>query len=278
MNDPGYTPEDLELFADLDQAARTIGLEPCLIGAGAIQLGPDLRWRVRLARKTRDWDFAVRVDSWRQYEALSVALVSADFQRSVVPHRFHHDDGGLLDVVPYGNIEHPPGSLEWPGGVVMSTAGLTALDQHHAVLRIESVELRAATIPAVIGLKLLAYRDRRPAIVRDIQDVHAMLRQAEDCVSPDRIAADALLRLKSDDVAYPEIGAYILGHDVGKTFDGRDAALMEALLASGEELADRMVGDVVRSSDGPRMTRELVTDRLRAFRLGIQDGNKRCPV
>ena len=50
----GYTAEDLELFVDFDRAAREIALEPCLIGAGAIQLGGDLTWRIRLARTTRD--------------------------------------------------------------------------------------------------------------------------------------------------------------------------------------------------------------------------------
>lgn len=272
MTDRGYTPEDLHLFVDLDRAARAIGLHPYLIGAGAIQLGPDMRWNVRLARKTRDWDFAVRIDSWTQYEALAKALVSTGFQRSQAPHRFRHNNGGLLDVVPYGNLERPPGSIAWPDGMVMSTIGLSALDGHHEVLRIDAVKLRAASIPAVVGLKVLAYRDRRPNIVRDIQDVHAMLHQAENCVPPDRITSEALERLDSEEVAFPEVGAYILGRDVGKTFQDQDLAPMNALLATVGEADDQTVGDVLRSTDGAYVTRETVVDRLRAFRLGIHDG------
>jgi hypothetical protein len=41
MADLPYTAADLELFADLYQAAQDIGLDPCLIGAGAIQIGGD---------------------------------------------------------------------------------------------------------------------------------------------------------------------------------------------------------------------------------------------
>ncbi len=211
MSDRGYTPEDLCLFVDLDRAARATGLEPCLIGAGAIQLGPDLHWNVRLARRTRDWDFAVRVDSWEQYKAFSKELVSTGFQSSKEPHRFRHGKGGLLDVVPYGNVECPPGSIKWPDGMVMSTTGLSALDRHHEVLRIAPIELRAASIPAILGLKVLAYLDRRPGIVRDIQDVHALLHDAEGCTPEDRIASEAFERLRSEEVAYAEVGAYILG-------------------------------------------------------------------
>jgi len=62
----------------------------------------------------------------------------------------------VLDVVPYGGVESVPGQLHWPGGVVMSTTGLAALARHHAVGRIGEVVLRAATLPGVVGLKVLA--------------------------------------------------------------------------------------------------------------------------
>ncbi len=272
MSERSHTPEDLDLFVDLDHAARATGLEPCLIGAGAIQLGPDLRWNVRLARRTNDWDFAVRVESWEHYEALARELVSAGFQRSKEPHRFRHRRGGLLDVLPYGSLERPPGSLEWPGGVIMSTLGLSALDGHHAVVRLAAVELRAASIPAIVGLKVLAYLDRRPGIVRDIQDVHALLQQAEACVPAERIAAEALDRLNAEDIAFSEVGAYLLGRDVGATFLAQHLAPMTVLLDAVGESNERTVGDVQHSAGGAGLTRKGVLDRLRAFRLGIQDG------
>lgn len=62
MNFESFTPEDLELFTDLDRAARALGVTPYMIGAGAIQLGPGRNWESR-PRMTRDWDFAVRVDT-----------------------------------------------------------------------------------------------------------------------------------------------------------------------------------------------------------------------
>lgn len=37
--DTGYTQADLDLFTDLERGAAAVGVTPCLIGAGAIQLG-----------------------------------------------------------------------------------------------------------------------------------------------------------------------------------------------------------------------------------------------
>ena len=63
MTDPSYTKADVELFVDLDRATAALGTTPCLIGAGAIRLGADFNWGVRLDRVTEDWGFVVRMES-----------------------------------------------------------------------------------------------------------------------------------------------------------------------------------------------------------------------
>lgn len=273
MPEPAYTSQDLALFTDLARAAEAVGVEPCLIGAGAIQLGLDRQWTVRLTRMTHDWDFAVRVESWKEFEALAFQLgtPSGRFRRGAEPHRFHHEEGGVLDVLPYGGVELRAGQLRWPGGTVMSTAGFGALDRHHAVGELGSVELRAATLPAVVGLKLLAYLDRRPGIVRDIQDVHHLLREAEGCVADERVYAEGVARLRSEEVTLGEIGAYLLGRDVGVTFQlPALTPILELLEAVGEE-GESTVADVLRGSAASGATRARVIERLGAFRLGIVD-------
>lgn len=175
-----FTPADLQLFVDLDRASRAVGVAPCLIGAGAIQVGPALGWEVRSSRMTHDWDFAVRVESWRRFGELGAALTgdAGGFTGSPEPHRFVHRLGGRLDVVPYGSLEDPQGTLRWPDGTEMDAAGLDVLDAHYqpAPAPGDSTKLRVATLPALVGLKLLAYRSRRPVIVRDIVDFVGILR------------------------------------------------------------------------------------------------------
>lgn len=85
MSDHAYTEADLALFEDLQSAARAVGVTPCLIGAGAIRMGVDLGWEVRLGRRTDDWDFAVRVESWEHYGELSEHLEGEGGASSVTP-------------------------------------------------------------------------------------------------------------------------------------------------------------------------------------------------
>ncbi len=268
-----YTAADLELFADLYQAAEDIGLAPCLIGAGAIQIGGASAWEVRLARRTLDWDFAVRVDSWGEYEALRSALTSDErFRPMNTPHRFSHQRGGLLDVIPYGGIEAPPGVLAWPDGHVMGTAGLDALDRHSCRIKLSQVELRLATLPAVVGLKILAYRDRGPrGIFRDIQDAYALLRDAEDAAADQRIQTECMDRFASGRLSYGEAGAYLLGRDVGATFQVNALAPITSLLADLESDGNPLLGDIQRSIHAHRAS---IRDRLEAFRTGIQDASQ----
>lgn len=267
-----YSPADIALFADLDRAVRALDVVPCLIGAGAIRLGGDTRWRVRLARVTRDWDFAVRADSWSQLEELAGELTGpgGSFERTGVLHRFRHGAGGQLDIVPYGGVELSPGTIRWPDGTEMTTLGLHVLDEHHETLHLDEVAVRTASIPAVVGLKLLAYLDRRPGIVRDIQDVHAILRGAQDSISDERIVAEALPQLASGEVAYSDVGAYVLGRDVGRVFQEDALAPMRSLLDRVEDERDRTAGDAL-AGRGVLAERERIVRALRALGAGLRD-------
>jgi len=271
MTEPGYTEDDLALFVDLDRAARSVGVVPCLIGAGAIRLGADLEWRVRLPRATLDWDFAVRVSSWQEFAVLSAALVSGNggFVSTPVQHRFRHRTGGLLDLVPYGDVEKPPGEIQLHSGNVMTTRGFGALDHHHASFAAGHVNIRTASIPAIMGLKLIAYLDRRPGIIRDIQDAHAILEVSEGSVSDERTERDGFDRLASGDIRYAEIGAYLLGRDLGRAFQPDALEPIVALLQDVGSEGDRAVADVLRASPG--LDGDQVVIRFRALHLGIHD-------
>ena len=273
MRADSYTPDDLELLGDLERAAQDVGVEPCLIGAGAIRLGPALEWDVR-PRMTDDWDFAVRVDSWSSFDQLAQRLTRADggFEQARERHRFRHRLGGKLDIVPYGDLETPEGFIQWGGGVVMDTRGLDVLDGHYGVRRIESVELRVASVPAIVGLKFLAYRSRRPGTTRDIGDAHRLIVEVEDTVDDARIEAEALDRLTTGSVSIGEVGAYLLGRDVARAFDADDTADLRGLLDEASDEASRMIPDILRAPDSAGVARERVLERFAAFQAGIVEG------
>jgi predicted nucleotidyltransferase len=149
----------------------------------------------------------------------------------------------------------------------MDATGLEVLDRHHESRRLGSVALRVASLPAVVGLKLLAFRSRRPAITRDVGDVHTILRDA--AVADERVAAEGFERLAAEDVGYGEIGAYLLGRDIGRMFSAQIVHAMVTLLDEVTTEESKLVADVLRSPH--RSRRDLVIDRFAALRLGILD-------
>ena len=108
MSPETFTSEDLDLFLALDRAARATGVTPYMIGAGAIQLGPTRHWESR-PRMTRDWDFAVRVDTWSEFHSLKKQLTGAGFSCAAEEHRPQHKNGRILDLVPFGGLASPNG-------------------------------------------------------------------------------------------------------------------------------------------------------------------------
>jgi len=263
-----YADRDLELFADLDRVAESVGLRPCLIGAGAIRLRAS-QWEVRLGRETRDWDFAVQVDSWDQYRALARGLVAegGGFERAGEPHRFIHDRGGILDVVPYGDLEDPAGEIRWPDGSIMATVGLDVLEAHHEIHEFARTRIRTASRPALVGLKLLAYRNRRPAITRDIADTDAILKGAEVEVPSERIESEALDQLYSGEVTFGEVGAFLLGRDVSQSFPPDALVSISELLDELDDPASILRRDLERLPS----VHDRAAERIGALRLGLAD-------
>jgi predicted nucleotidyltransferase len=273
MSDRTCSPADLELFVDLDTAARTARIEPCLIGAGAIQMGPELSWVVRLSRRTRDWDFAARVASWKEFDELAALLTAprAGFTREREPHRFRHRSGGTLDLVPYGALENPAGRIRWSDETTMETLGLEALDQNHSRIHLGPVELRIASLPALVGLKLLAYRFRRPGITRDIADVHSILRQVDAQDARSGIDERAFQRLGDEAIHFNALGSYLLGREVGRAFAPDALEAMLTVLAAAAAPEGGLVRDVQRGEGESGTARENIVSRFTALRVGMGD-------
>ncbi|MCB9916639.1 MAG: hypothetical protein H6828_16050 [Planctomycetes bacterium] len=152
MPEHEFEPRDVALFRDLARAALERGLEPCLIGAGALVLGRDQRWSARLTRATLDWDFAVRVASWEEFDELVGALTGpgGGFSRAPEPHRLLHEQGGRLDLVPYGGNERPRDDRV-AARVRMQTLGLETLDAARATVALGVQGLRAASLRCCSG-------------------------------------------------------------------------------------------------------------------------------
>lgn len=263
---------DRAMLRSLQAASDRAGVTPCLIGAMALTWSLADAGMQPLVRTTLDWDFAVAVSSWQVFDELAERLLQdGAFRRSREPHRFQHAEGAVVDVVPFGSLEDPPGSLRWPDGSVMSTVGFPALLSNHVVHDLGGgLRVASASLPALVGLKLVAFGDRRPAEVRDLQDVHHVARGFpwDPGLGFDRLAEVAV---REGVIAFRDLGAFLLGRAVRGVFDAEACGRMAHVLVDAGDPWSDLVSCIARQQRvvAEEQDRLPVSECLVALRAGL---------
>ncbi len=173
-------------------------------------------------RATRDVDVMAFVEDWEAFDALKSRLVvSGAFARVPGnPQRLLYGaTKAPLDVVPFGGVEAPSGTIAWPPEreVLMSVLGFR--EAASAALQLEITDDLTVPVVALAALSLLkvtAWLDRRHETDKDAVDLLMLLRGYSAAGNEDRLygtEADLLTSSGFD----PELaGARLLGRDAVK--------------------------------------------------------------
>lgn len=272
------------MIADADRAvlrdvARIAGQAGCaffVIGAGARLLAYDWPNRVAGGRGTTDWDIAVRMATWGEYERLRLALTADDapFRPSEAEHRLFHVQGRSLDVVPFGGVEVGDRTVVYPrAGTTHSVLGLRELEDCCVSVDVgDGVRVNVLGPAGLVLLKALSYLERRPALTHDVQDIDFIVRTYGVVLGDEAVFARAAEVLQAERVAYVDVGAYLLGRDIQAS--GPSRVILAPLRTLLLELADpmsRAVDDVLAASTwGSVLEREGVVLRYAALHLGLE--------
>jgi len=233
---------------------------------------------IRIARLTRDVDIAVAVPSWEAFETIRTALIeSGRFAPLPVVHKLRYDGGISLDLIPFGGLEDDDRTIAWPPdrAIVMNVAGFReALAASLVVLLPEGTQLRVVSLPALVALKLKAWRERRltePG--KDAQDFFLVLSHYLDAGQRDRLYDEAAHLLDEPDFDYTHAGARLLGSDVRRF-----------LQTAGADTAVADLGRLLAGETDPNQPLRLLQDArtsnadealglLQAFRKAFEAGS-----
>jgi predicted nucleotidyltransferase len=270
---------DLALLRDFLRVVGGRGTRCTLIGAGARVLLLDEPHGLRGARATRDWDFAVEVESREEYEHLRDDLLSTEgrFRSTGIEHRLLHADGGQLDLVPCGGIESPREVVTFPNGNRLSVRHLADPRLGRVTVEVQSgLRVEIASIPSLALLKLDAYMDRRSeGVTKDIEDLYWILNNYEDAVDAGRIYEQAAEFLQADVIVIDDAGAYLLGLDLLRTHGLDSLAVTSTLLMEARGRYSRIVthicgsGAVRGHGHDDDAVRAQICRKLSAFELGL---------
>ncbi|MFN4774358.1 MAG: nucleotidyl transferase AbiEii/AbiGii toxin family protein [Pseudanabaena sp.] len=220
-----------QVLADLITIVRVLNLPMILVGAGArlIICNPK---KFGEGRGTKDWDFAVSIDSWKSYQKLGEALIDGDppiFQSTKTAHRFKHIETDIdVDIIPFGAIGKPKQEIIWAdSGNPMSVLGFEEAISHAITTNIDDLEIQVINIPSFIVLKVFAWGDRGERTNKDLEDIEFILSKYED---DNRVYNELVEELSSGNVDFLDANIYLLGQDICRMLQDKTLIELNKLL------------------------------------------------
>jgi len=198
---------------------------------------------------------------------------AGDFER--VPRQaqrlLHRPSGGRaipVDFVPFGGVAAPDETIAWPpeGDFVMNVAGFSeALESSLRVALGPGLILRAASLPGLAILKLVAWSDRGHQTNKDAVDFWALLESYAATGNEDRLYDRHLDELERCEFDLDRAGAALLGWDA-RELAGPVARARIAEVLADSTAVDRLVSQMSRGPiDGSALVERMLADFRRAF-------------
>jgi predicted nucleotidyltransferase len=205
-----------ELIGDARQAAPSV--EWLVVGALARDLHLSYAHGIRVDRVTTDTDLALTIATWSEFAQTRHALLASGtfVADRRVEHKLLHRSGRALDVVPFGDVEDPSGSITWPpsGAVTMSVLGYREAFADSVTLQLPLKQhARIPTLAGSLILKFIAGSERHHiAPGKDAYDVRIMLTHYLDAGNLQHLY-EAHLNLVDADFDYSLASARVAGRD-----------------------------------------------------------------
>lgn len=262
----------------VDHAATALGSRCFVAGAMARDLMLVNAFGLPPGRATRDIDFGIAVEHWKQFQALKGALVDSG-QFHAAPKEAQRliwtdpDTGAStpIDFIPFGGVTSESKRLAWPPDkdIVMNAAGFEEALESSLHLRIEEdLVVRVASIPGLAVLKLIAWQDRRNENDKDAADLLLLFTHHADAGNLDRIYGEELLLLEVAQFDLELAGAELLGRDAARICQQETLRQLQVLLSS-ERLVDQLARQMNQTSFIDEAQVERVANLLQGFRRGF---------
>lgn len=267
-------PKVLAVLEHVHSAAKALGIQYLMIGARAIDIQLHNVHGLTTFNPTNDTDFAVAVESWAQFNALKDTLIGTGHftQDSHAAQRLAYDGTSPVDLVPFGGLESPRGTIAWPPDFdqVMAVQGFAEINKAAEEIAIPGRELllRAASLPGLALLKFFAWHDRRET--KDARNIATLLQKYNSIIDEARVFTDeALYRSLGYDTV--KAGAALLGKDAAIIATPATVSAAQKIIINGIEKGNLLsqvgTGLELIEPDNQLSTAE---DFLRAFLAGFK--------
>lgn len=273
------SPAMRAVYHDVHGAARLIGADCLLVGATARDMVYEAAFGLDIKRATADIDFAIRVDTWDTFAALTNSLVDRyGFSRTDSEHRLNLPGSQLwIDIIPFGAIADKDGKYRWPNDpdIEISILGFQEALESAITCQVSvdpKLQLKIVHPAVLVMLKIFSWRDRRRYKTADAQDAaYAMSYYIRLDDNEQRLYDEP--ELFEGEFDFDTIGARLTGRDLARLVPGD--ALSELRTHVQEEIdsgdQSRLLADMMVGSPGLFVDERLYGHLLPNLALGIDE-------
>ena len=211
-----------DLLSTLDRVIKELDVRFFITGAIARDMILEQGFGIPVGRKTEDFDLGVMVDGWGIYSELKNRFISTGLfvQERKVTHRLRFKSVLPVDIIPFGAIESPAGSIAWPPNheIKMNVLAFRDALEHALMVRVSAgLTVRTASLPAMVVLKLIAWNERHNEVPeKDVSDLALVLANYTQAGNENRLYEKHVEFLEAEQFDIDLAGARLLGHDMSK--------------------------------------------------------------
>lgn len=272
---PELDSETIQILSDIQAIFDQLQIPIFIIGARARVLIFDQQHNTQ-GRATKDWDIAVKLDTWENYNTLVTLMTegsTARFKKTNIIHKFIHINTGLeVDVIPFGGISNEQQEITWPwpDSNQMSVLGLEEAFLNTPMETIGNFIVRMPDIPTFIGLKLLAWNNRKAN--KDLEDILFVLQKYQD---DNRLYQELLEEILSENFEFDELHSILIGRDIRKRFTQKKAInkIEEIILHILDYQNEYLPGFVAKNLDDAAwdIAFNKIVKRFQLLQYGLSD-------
>jgi predicted nucleotidyltransferase len=269
--------QTVAILTEIGTVARDLTLPFFIVGATARDILLQHAFEIHVMRATVDIDVGVFVSDWSQFEALKQALLNTGkFNSSRQTQRLMYEDEFPVDIVPFGGIAAPDGSISWPPGydIEMSVVGFRECFEHAISVKVSANPALIVKVVNLAGLaimKIVSWDDSTERRGKDAADLFVIMKNYIEAGQLERFfeeEGDILAAEKSD---YDRASARFLGREIARMADPDTKAKLINILerGAGSSQGHRIAIDVLRKDPFQNEPYEKIAANFDALLSGM---------
>ena len=272
----------VEILSAIKEIVEKNEVDFFVTGATARDIILNTVYKIKVPRATNDIDFAIRIDSWTQFDAITKDLINKGFVVTNIIHRFKYRSFPV-DFIPFGKIAVDESKFKWPDKdeKEMSVLGFEEVYENIELIKVRKEPetiIKFASVEGLTILKFLSWAENPTRSPKDANDLLLIMKTYIDAGNLERMMNEHE-DLVDETFDYETIGARLLGRDIVKIAKSNTIDFILKILNT--EIENRGVAQLASemsryeySFDEAKEKTEFALQLLKNFKLGLEEKYK----